>query len=82
MERTGVLKNIYKIIYITTDHIFNMKCILIYNCLEERIFCAFIYHRKEFDSVDRILLWQKLWRKDVDYHSNLVQKCEIFCMSW
>jgi hypothetical protein len=28
--------------------------------------CAFIYYRKAFDSVDRILLWQKLLRTSID----------------
>jgi hypothetical protein len=47
--------------YGTTDHIFNLKCLIdLYLFRRKKLYCAFIDYRKAFDSVDRILLWQKL----------------------
>jgi hypothetical protein len=53
--------------YGTIDHIFNLKCLIdLYLFRRNKLYCAFIYYRKAFDSVDRILLWQKLLRTSID----------------
>ena len=47
--------------YGTTDHIFNLKCLIdIYLFRGRKLFCAFIDYKKAFDSVNRTYLWQKL----------------------
>jgi hypothetical protein len=61
-EQAGFRKN-----YSTTDHMFNLKCLIdMYLCKKKRLFCAFIDYKKAFDSVDRIALWQKLLRHGID----------------
>ena len=53
--------------YGTTDHIFNLKCIIdLYLFRGKKLFCAFIDYRKAFDSVNRSFLWQKLLTHHVD----------------
>ena len=53
--------------YGTIDHIFNLKCLIdLYLFRRKKLYCAFIDYRKAFDSVDRILLWQKLLRTSID----------------
>ena len=43
--------------YGTTDHIFNLKCIIdLYLFRGKKLFCAFIDYKKAFDSVNRSLL--------------------------
>ena len=40
--------------YGTTDHIFNLKCIIdLYLFRGKKLFCAFIDYKKAFDSVNR-----------------------------
>ena len=49
--------------YGTTDHIFNLKCLIdlyMYLFRGRKLFCAFIEYKKAFDSVNRTYLWQKL----------------------
>ena len=53
--------------YGTTDHIFNLKCIIdLYLFRGKKLFCAFIDYKKAFDSVNRSLLWQKLLTHHID----------------
>ena len=53
--------------YSTIDHIFNLKCLIdLYLFRKRELYCAFIDYRKAFDSVNRILLWQKLLRTGID----------------
>ena len=53
--------------YRTTDHIFNLKCIIdLYLFRGKKLFCAFIDYKKAFDSVNRSLLWQKLLTHHID----------------
>ena len=53
--------------YGTTDHIFNLKCIIdLYLFRGKKLFCAFIDYKKAFDSVNRSILWQKLLTHHVD----------------
>ena len=53
--------------YGTTDHIFNLKCIIdLYLFRGKKLFCAFIDYKKAFDSVNRSFLWQKLLTHHVD----------------
>jgi hypothetical protein len=53
--------------YGTIDHIFNLKCLIdLYLFRRKKIYCAFIEYRKAFDSVVKILLWQKLLRTSID----------------
>ncbi|MEW8548698.1 MAG: reverse transcriptase family protein, partial [Candidatus Thiodiazotropha sp.] len=61
-EQAGFRKH-----YGTTDHIFNLKCIIdLYLCKKKKLYCAFIDYKKAFDSVDRAALWHKLLRNSVD----------------
>jgi hypothetical protein len=53
--------------YGTTDHIFNLKCLIdVYLWKKKSLFCAFIDYKKALDSVDRFALWRKLLRRGVD----------------
>ena len=53
--------------YGTTDHIFNLKCIIdLYLFRGRNLFCAFIDYKKAFDSVNRSLVWQKLLTHHID----------------
>ena len=53
--------------YGTTDHIFNLKCIIdLYLFRGRNLFCAFIDYKKAFDSVNRSLVWQKLLIHHID----------------
>ena len=53
--------------YSTTDHIFNLKCLIdMYLRCNKALFCAFIDYRKVFDSVDRCALWHKLLQYCID----------------
>ena len=51
----------------TTDHIFNLKCLIdLYLFRGRKLFCAFIDYKKAFDSVNRTYLWQKLLSNNID----------------
>ena len=61
-EQAGFRKN-----YGTTDHIFNLKCLIdLYLFRGKKLFCAFIDYRKAFDSVNRTHLWHKLLNHHID----------------
>lgn len=61
-EQTGFRKG-----YTTLDHILTIRCILdLYLARRKRLYCCFVDYRKAFDSVDRILLWQKLLSSDIN----------------
>ena len=50
----------FRKLYGTTDHIFNMKCIIdLYIRCNKPLYVAFIDYRAAFDSVDRLALWHK-----------------------
>ena len=43
--------------YSTIDHVFVLHLVIdLYQSVRKRVFCAFIYYQKAFDSVDRSLL--------------------------
>lgn len=53
--------------YSTTDHIFNLKCLIdLYLFRGKRLYCAFIDYKKAFDSINRTYLWQKLISNNID----------------
>ena len=53
--------------YSTTDHIFNLKCLIdLYLFRGKKLYCAFIDYKKAFDSVNRVYLWQKLINNNID----------------
>ena len=53
--------------YSTTDHIFNLKCLIdLYLSRGKKLYCAFINYKKAFDSVKHIYLWQKLINNNID----------------
>ena len=53
--------------YSTTDHIFNLKCVIdLYLFRGKKLYCAFIDYKKAFDSVNRVYLWQKLINNNID----------------
>ena len=61
-EQAGLRKG-----YSTTDHIFNLKCLMdLYLFRGKKLYCAFIDYKKAFDSVNRIYLWQKLINNNID----------------
>ena len=61
-EQAGFRKN-----YSTTDHIFNLKCLIdLYLFRGKKLYCAFIDVKKAFDSVNRTYLWQKLLSNNID----------------
>ena len=71
--------------YGTTDHSFNLKCLIdLYLFRGRKLFCAFIYYKKAFDSVNRTYLCQKLLSNNSDgklfkiIHS-MYAKCKILC---
>lgn len=53
--------------YSTTDHIFNLKCLIdLYLFRGKKLYCAFIDYKKAFDSINRTYLWQKLISNNID----------------
>ena len=61
-EQAGFRKN-----YSTTDHIFNLKCLIdLYLSGGRQLYCAFIDYKKAFDSINRTYLWQKLLSNNID----------------
>ena len=65
--------------YGTTDHIFNLKCLIdLYLFRAKDLYCAFTDYKKAFDSVSRIYLWQKLLNNNVD--GNIYLKLYIIYM--
>ena len=53
--------------YDTVDHIFNLECLIdLYLLRRQKLYCAFVDYRKAFDSVNRVLLWQKMLRNGID----------------
>ena len=53
--------------YSTTDHIFNLKCLIdLYLHRGRKLYCVFVDYRKAFDSVRRVYLWQKLLKFTID----------------
>ena len=61
-KQAGFRKN-----YSTTDHIFNLKCLIdLYLFRGKKLYCAFIDYKKAFDSVNRTYLWQKLLSNNID----------------
>ena len=61
-EQAGFCKG-----YGTTDHIFNLKCLIdLYLFRGRKLFCAFIDYKKAFDSANRTYLWQKLLSNNID----------------
>ena len=61
-EQAGFRKH-----YSTTDHIFNLKCLIdLYLCGGRQLYCAFIDYKKAFDSINRTYLWQKLLSNNID----------------
>ena len=52
--------------YSTVDHIFALDVIIrLYLHKGKKLYCAFIDYRKAFDSIDRVLLWQKLLSQNI-----------------
>ena len=46
---------------------FNLKCLIdLYLFRRQNLYCAFVDYRKAFDSVNRVLLWQKMLRNGID----------------
>lgn len=61
-EQTG-----FRTGYSTTNHIFNLKCIIdMYLMKRERLYVAFIDYQKAFDSVNRAILWTKLLSTNIN----------------
>ena len=61
-EQAGFRKS-----YSTTDHIFNLKCLIdLYLFRGKKLYCAFIDYKKAFDSVNHVYLWQKLLNNSID----------------
>ena len=53
--------------YSTTDHIFNLKCLIdLYLFRGKKLYSAFIDYKKAFDSVNSVYLWQKLINNNID----------------
>ena len=53
--------------YSTADHIFSLKCIIdIYLSSNKKLFCAFVDYEKAFDKVNRVFLWQKLLKNNIN----------------
>ena len=51
----------------TMDHVFASHCLIdVYLQREKALFCAFIDYKKAFDSVQRGLLWGKLFNSGVN----------------
>ena len=52
----------------TVDHICNLTCLINLYLFNRRtkLYCAFVDYNKAFDSVNRVLLWQKLLRSGID----------------
>ena len=64
--------------YSTTDHIFNLKCLIdLYLFGGKKLYCSFIDYKKAFDSVNRVYLWQKLINNNID---GKMFKLFIICM--
>ena len=75
-EQTGFRKG-----YGTVDYIFNLKCLIdLYLFRRKKLYCAFVDFRKAFDSVNRILLWQKLLRNGID--GELLIVFQNLCKRW
>ncbi len=54
--------------YSTTDHIFVFYSLIqLYTKFKKKkLFCCFVDYRKAFDTVPRVLLWQKLLANNVN----------------
>ena len=45
----------------TIDHIFTLRCLIdLYKNSNKKLYCAFVYYKKAFDSINRTSLWLKL----------------------
>ena len=56
--------------YGTNDRLFNLKRLAdLFLFMKKKIFCAFTYYQKTFDSDDREALWHKLLRSSIDGNS-------------
>jgi hypothetical protein len=53
--------------YFTMDHVFTLHCIIeLYLQQKKKIYCTFVDYRKAFDSIQRAILWGKLWQTGVN----------------
>ena len=61
-EQTGFRKG-----YSTTDHVYVLHLIIeLYKFVHKRVYCAFMDYHKAFDSINRPLLWQKLFSYNIN----------------
>ena len=61
-EQAGFRKN-----HSTTEHMFSLHCIIsLYLHKRKRLYCTFVDYRKAFDSIQRSLLWEKLFQSGVN----------------
>ena len=53
-------------IYSTVDHVFALDAIVkLYLHSNKSLYCAFIEYKHAFDSIDRVILWQKLLSNNI-----------------